>query len=64
VETGGKFEYPRCDTGTGLVRFLLWLLGVLLTALAATLGAPFWFDVLKKLINIRSAGIAPKQKKV
>jgi hypothetical protein len=32
-----------------------------LTALAASLGAPFWFDVLKKIIMIRSAGRVPDE---
>ncbi len=36
--------------------------GWLLTALAASLGAPFWFDMLNKVINIRSAGKAPEEK--
>lgn len=31
------------------------LLGWLITSLAITLGAPFWFDTLKKLISIRSS---------
>jgi hypothetical protein len=35
------------------------LLGWLLTALAISLGAPFWFDLLKKVINIRGAGGKP-----
>jgi hypothetical protein len=30
------------------------ILGWLLTALAATLGAPFWFDVLNKFVTLRS----------
>jgi hypothetical protein len=38
------------------------LLGWLLTALAASLGAPFWFDILKKIITIRSAGKIPEEK--
>jgi hypothetical protein len=33
--------------------------GLLLTTLALTMGAPFWFDVLNKLVNIRSAGERP-----
>ena len=37
-------------------------LGWLLTALAATLGAPFWFDTLNRFISIRSAGRAPEDK--
>jgi hypothetical protein len=35
------------------------LVGWLTTALAISLGATFWFDILKKLINIRAAGPAP-----
>ncbi len=38
------------------------LLGWLLTALAASLGAPFWFDILNKIITIRSAGKIPEEK--
>jgi hypothetical protein len=36
--------------------------GILLTALALSLGAPFWFDFLNKFVNIRSAGRAPEEK--
>ena len=36
--------------------------GLMLTILAVSLGAPFWFDVLNKIINIRSAGRAPEEK--
>lgn len=35
------------------------LLGFILTALAISLGAPFWFDLLRKLVNIRSSGTKP-----
>lgn len=38
------------------------LLGWLVTALAASLGAPFWFDILNKVITIRSAGKIPEKK--
>lgn len=36
------------------------LLGWLLTTLALSAGAPFWFDMLKKLVNIRNAGPKPE----
>jgi len=36
-------------------------LGWILTALAASLGAPFWFDLLGKLINLRGSGPKPKK---
>lgn len=35
------------------------ILGLLLTALAISLGAPFWFDVLRKVSMIRSSGRSP-----
>lgn len=34
--------------------------GLLLTAMAVSLGTPFWFDVLSKLANLRNAGNKPK----
>jgi hypothetical protein len=41
----------------------LWpmLLGWLITAAAMSLGAPFWFDTLKRFVSIRSAGKAPEE---
>lgn len=36
--------------------------GWLFTALAASLGAPFWFDLLNKFMNIRAAGKSPAEK--
>ena len=38
------------------------LIGCLITALAALQGAPFWFDTLKKIVNVRSTGINPDEK--
>ena len=39
------------------------LLGCLVTALAISLGAPFWFDLLSKLIKIRGTGSKPSEDK-
>jgi hypothetical protein len=36
------------------------LVGLLLTALAVSMGAPFWFDILSKLSNLRSSGNKPQ----
>ncbi len=36
------------------------IIGWLVTALAITLGAPFWFDMLKKVVNIRNTGSKPE----
>jgi hypothetical protein len=35
------------------------IFGLLLTALAVSLGAPFWFDVLNKIMSVRAAGRPP-----
>ncbi|MBV9439288.1 MAG: hypothetical protein JOZ24_04775 [Candidatus Eremiobacteraeota bacterium] len=35
--------------------------GMLLTLVALTLGGPFWFDALKALVNVRSAGRKPER---
>jgi hypothetical protein len=40
------------------------LAGWLVTAIAASLGAPFWFDTLQRFINIRGNGRAPEEKKL
>jgi len=37
------------------------ILGWFLTIVAVSLGAPFWFDVLNKVMNIRSAGRPPDE---
>jgi hypothetical protein len=37
------------------------IFGLLLTALAVSMGAPFWFDMLNKIISVRSAGKEPKK---
>jgi hypothetical protein len=38
------------------------LVGWLLTAIALSLGAPFWFDLLKRLVNVRASGVDPDVK--
>lgn len=35
------------------------ILGLLLTAIALSLGAPFWFDTLSRFVNVRGSGPAP-----
>ena len=39
------------------------VVGWLITAVAASLGAPFWFDLMKQIVNIRGAGANPAEKK-
>jgi hypothetical protein len=42
-------------SGAWITKFAGWVL----TALAVTLGAPFWFDLLNRLVNLRSSGRRP-----
>lgn len=39
------------------------ILGFLISALATVQGAPFWFDILKKLVNVRGSGANPIEEK-
>jgi hypothetical protein len=50
-------RYPPTTPGGWITK----VFGLLATALAATLGAPFWFDLLNKLITIRGTGKAPEE---
>jgi hypothetical protein len=47
------------DVGWDGVLGLLKVIGLLMTGLALSLGAPFWFDTLNKIVNIRAAGPKP-----
>lgn len=59
-DTAGGTVPGRIPTGWG---WLLKLLGCLATACATALGAPFWFDILNKIINVRST-VKPKRDSV
>jgi hypothetical protein len=48
-------DWSKVDPRWWLYKIVGWLT----TALAISLGATFWFDILKKLINIRAAGPTP-----
>lgn len=48
--------WAKNDVRVSFKDWLLRLLGWFVTALAISLGAPFWFDALKKIITIQSSG--------
>jgi hypothetical protein len=58
---GLHFWYPREFVSRWYPSVRLHLFGWLLTALAISLGAPFWFDMLNKVIVVRST-VKPKEK--
>ncbi len=56
------FCYEIKDPPTSGFEISTKMLGILFTALATMQGAPYWFDILKKLINVRSSGVNPAEK--
>jgi hypothetical protein len=46
--------WPPFDLRTSA--FWRYVLGCLITAIALSLGAPFWFDILNKLVKLRGSG--------
>ena len=64
IPIGWDISFP--DNNSSKTQIFWWWLtkffGLLLTAGAASMGAPFWFDILNKIITIRSAGKAPEEK--
>jgi hypothetical protein len=54
-------DYWNCAKDAVKELTLVHVLGWILTALALSLGAPFWFDLLTKFINLRGAGVKPKR---
>jgi hypothetical protein len=56
--SGTPGDYRALPSTLG--EWLLKILGILLSSFAIVLGAPFWFDVLNKVINVRLSGNPPK----
>lgn len=69
--TNGKSSAPTSSLGDTLLgcwnntkqqsggAWLLKIIGWLATAVAVSLGAPFWFDLLNKVVDLRGAGRKP-----
>jgi hypothetical protein len=57
----GDETFPTWDwqTFAPYIFVFLKLIGILATTLALSLGAPFWFDLLQKVANIRGTGPKP-----
>ena len=58
------FLGPSENVWKTLLGLLGKVMGWLIAALAVAMGAPFWFDLLKRFIRIRSAGGAPRSEGV
>lgn len=59
-DNSGQAKSGQGQAGFDVSKFIYWTIpGWLITALAVSLGAPFWFDTLQKLVNLRGAGPKP-----
>jgi hypothetical protein len=52
-------KLPDCNNSDFVWQWLIKLLGWSITAFALYLGAPFWFDALNKIVNLRATGNKP-----
>jgi len=59
----GRECYPIINSPifNDLAGILLKLIGLFISGVAAAQGAPFWFDLLKRIINVRSSGTNPNE---
>ncbi|MEW6405731.1 MAG: hypothetical protein AB1649_28400, partial [Chloroflexota bacterium] len=57
--TGCIRPFGAQDTTNGWLWLFYKTIGLLITGLASAQGSSFWFDMLSKLVNIRSAGRKP-----
>src|SRR6516165_121180 len=57
--SASQWQYLR-DPGHLVSAFLGWFL----TGLAASLGAPFWFDTLQRFVTVRGNGRSPDEKNI
>jgi hypothetical protein len=55
----GWQNFPNELTWGSFVTLLVKFVGLILTSLAVSLGAPFWFDLLSKFMNVRGTGQPP-----
>ncbi len=55
----GAEKPADCAASNSAGKIALKIVGLLLTAVALSLGAPFWFDTLSRFVNVRGSGPAP-----
>ena len=58
-----KKQFVNADNAVDIGKTTLVVLGWLIAAGCLSMGAPFWFNLLIKLVNTRRAGIKPGSKK-
>lgn len=54
------FKFMEFKWSSEYVKWVFYkIFGLMISVLAVSLGAPFWFDTLSKFVNVRSAGTPP-----
>ncbi len=60
VEKPKITDYIEARNSCSWPNFFRYVLGIFISGLSLSFGAPFWFDILVKFVNIRRAGVKPK----
>lgn len=63
VQSVMNLPYPSFKKGESSVTFWSYIIGCLATAIALSLGSPFWFDLLNKFVQMRGSGTQEKSAK-
>ncbi|MCB1896037.1 MAG: hypothetical protein H6945_08485 [Zoogloeaceae bacterium] len=63
ASSGLEFGWSGTTTPDGTAAWITKIFGLLLSAAALSLGAPFWFEMLKNLAAVRSVGRSPRERK-
>jgi hypothetical protein len=58
---GLPLRWSEATTPDNVPSWLLKFVGLIITAFALTFGAPFWFDLLKRVVGVRASGPPPPQ---
>ncbi len=58
---GLPFGWQGFFAQAGPSAYLAKIAGLVISIFAVSLGAPFWFDVLQRFMQVRAAGVAPKE---
>lgn len=61
--TSAGIELGWKNIPDGIGEYISKLFGLMISILAISLGAPFWFDILSRVMQVRAAGISPRGKK-
>lgn len=58
---GLHFGWQNCPQSLG--ELVSKIVGLVISICAVSLGAPFWFDLLQRFMQVRSSGISPRDKR-